>query len=99
MQLPRGLAFSLPVTCFPKAKSWAGGIAEGWSVLVICRQEASSRAGVDGWAVNGGDGNSIPGAMLMKIGVPWKRLGNSLGHVHDINHLERIPTGSHSLLH
>ncbi len=66
-----GLAGSgLPVTYFPKAKSWAGGIVEGWSVLATCRQEASSLAGDEGCGLTtakGGDDNSIPGAMVLRM--------------------------------
>ena len=91
-------AFSSPVTYFPKARSWAGGIAEDCFVLVTRRQEASSLAGVEGCevtAAKGGDDNSIPGAMLRQIAVVCVPLGQGGGHIHHISWFRSIPTGLH----
>lgn len=63
------ISSSLPVTCFPKARSSAWGIVEGKRVLVICRQEASSLPGQEdcGLTPAEGDDDTIAGAMFVHM--------------------------------
>ena len=83
----RPAASNLSAMYFLKAKSWAGVIVEGWSVLATCRQEASSLAGDEGCRLTTnkcGGGNSIPGAMLLQMAC------KSGAHVHHISHANRV---------